>query len=194
MRADEAGPSRCLINNRCRPITISAHAQLSIAFVGDLSDTGLGANNMLEISARKTTKRVALASLDLLDRRQGGPNHQAGILLGMATGLRLTYSGPNAAKMKRLRDVLRSNLGLASDPFQPYRSTDGWVPHFAVVDRRGAADERAKREGERRSESLDALAERGAPLHQAQDSHSGFESEGDDADAWLQENDRGDPA
>jgi hypothetical protein len=112
----------------------------------------------------------------------------------MATGRRLPYSAANATKMKRLRDVIRIYFGLVGDPFQRYRQNDGWVPHFTVTDRRGAADERAKREGERRTESFEALVERGAPLQSTQDSHRPFEAEGDDADLWLRENDRGDPA
>ena len=63
-----------------------------------------------------------------------------------------------------------------------------------MMDRRGAADERAKREGERRTDSFEALADRGAPLRSTQDSHRPFEAEGDDADLWLSENDRGEPA
>lgn len=168
--------------------------ELTLTFVGDRSDAGLGANNMLEISARTTTRRVALASVDLADRRHGGPNSQAVILLGMATGRRLPYSPPNAAKMKRLRDVFRIHLGLAGDPFQPYNKNDRWVPLFAVRDRRGAADKRAKREGERRTKSLDDVTEHQASLQHAQGTHRNFEAEGDDADAWLRQNDRGDAA
>jgi len=168
--------------------------ELTLTFVGDRSDAGLGANNMLEISARTTTRRVALASVDLADRRRGGPNSQAVILLGMATGRRLLYSQPNATKMKRLRDVFRIHLGLAGDPFQPYNKNDGWVPLFALRDRRGAADERAKREGEWRTESLDTVTEHQASLQQSRGSHRNFEAEGDEADAWLQQHDREDSA
>jgi hypothetical protein len=168
--------------------------ELTITFVGDRSDCGLAANNLLEISARKTVRRVALASLGLADRRQGGANNQAGILLSMATGRRPLSSPVNAKKMTRLRDAIRIHLGLDDDPFQPYRKHEGWVPRFKLVDKRGAADERAKREGERRTESLDTVIERQASLQRAWGSHRYFEAEGDEADAWLQQHDRDDSA
>lgn len=168
--------------------------ELTITFVGDKADSGLGANNMVEISARNTTRRVALAALDLVDRRKGGPNSQAVILLGMATGRRLASSQPNSTKMMRLRGALRGSLGITGDPFQPYRANDGWMPLFAVSDKRGAADARAKLEAERRMESFDELEERGTNGHQHQESPRSFISEGDAADAWLQENERGNAA
>jgi len=168
--------------------------ELTITFVGDRSDFGLAANNLLEISARNTVRRVALASLGLADRRHGGANRQALILLGMAKRQRLPSSPLNARKMTRLRDAIRIHLGLVGDPFQPYREHEGWVPRFKVVDKRGAADERAKREGERRTESLDTVIERQAGLQRARGSHRYFEAEGDEADAWLQQHDRDDSA
>ena len=168
--------------------------ELTIVFVGEKADSGLGANNMVEISARKTTRRFSLAELDLADRRTGGPNSQAMILLGMATGRRLSSSQPNVAKIKRLRDALRLRLGLSGNPFQAYRSTEGWVPLFAVSDKRGAADARAKLDAERRTESFEEREERGTYVHQHQELPRSFNAEDDAADAWLQENDRGDAA
>ena len=136
-------------------------SELTITFVGDKSETGLGANNMLEILARKETRRVALAVLELVDRRRGSTNSQGVVLLGMALKKKLTHTGANAAKMKRLRDVFRSHLGIRGDPFESYRKGAGWVPRFKIADNRGAADERAKREAERRTDSYEQLNERG---------------------------------
>lgn len=104
-------------------------SELTIAFVGDKSETGLGANNMLEIVARKEIRRVALAVLELVDRRGGSANSQGVVLLGMALKKKLTHTGANAAKMKRVRDVFRAHLGIRGDPFEPYRQSAGWVPH-----------------------------------------------------------------
>lgn len=42
--------------------------ELSIAFVGQKAESGIGANNSLEISARNIKKRVALASLNQIGR------------------------------------------------------------------------------------------------------------------------------
>ena len=48
-----------------------APGEVTMAFVGDRNDDGAGANNMLEISARDVRKRVALAALELIDKRNG---------------------------------------------------------------------------------------------------------------------------
>ena len=163
--------------------------ELSLAFVGDKSEAGLGANNMLEVSARKEIRRIPLAALDLVDRRKGALNSHGTILLGMAQGRRLTHSPSNSTKMKRLRDVLRKHLGLTGDPFRPYSKAEGWLPRFNVVDKRGAADERATRDAERRTDSYDGLVERGAQFTDSGHAHREFDEEGDPAAAWLNEND-----
>lgn len=126
-------------------------SEVSIAFVGDKSESGLGANNMLEVSARNVTRRVPLGVLDLVDRRRGTLNSQAAMLLGMAQGRCPRSNGRNATKVTRLRKLLRSHLGVQGDPFWPYRKDVGWEPRFKVTDRRGAADLRARKEGERRT-------------------------------------------
>ncbi len=161
-------------------------SELTITFVGDKSD-GLGANNMLEITARKETRRIALAALALVDRRGGSANSQGVILLGMALKKKLTYTGANAAKMKRLRDMFRSHLGISGDPFEPYHQGAGWVPRFMIADKRGAADERARREAERRTDSYEQLNERGDRF--ADSSPTDRLLDADDADDWLKDND-----
>lgn len=166
--------------------------EVSIAFIGDKAESGLGANNMLEISARGVTRRVALAALDLVDRRRGGLNSQGIILLGMAQKEKLMRTDPHAAKMTRLRKVFRKHLGINDDPFEAYRGVAGWVPRFSIVDKRGAADERAKQEAERRTYSLDQFnefADRFAGADQSHQSLDSDDSENDDADEWLKNND-----
>jgi hypothetical protein len=165
-------------------------SELTIAFVGDRGESGLGANNMLEISARGETRRIALAGLNLVDRRRGYLNSQGAILLGMAHKKTLTRTDQTARKMSRLRDVFRVHLGINKDPFEAYRKGRGWVPHFRISDKRGAADERAQREAERRTDSYEALTERGNPFAASGQSEHPFNDDDDDAaSAWLREND-----
>ena len=134
-------------------------SELTMAFVGDRGESGLGANNMLEISARGETRRIALAGLNLVDRRRGCLNS-------------------------------RVHLGINKDPFEAYRKGRGWVPHFRISDKRGAADARAKREAERRTESFEDLTERGNSFANSGRSERSFNDDDDDAaSAWLREND-----
>ena len=169
-------------------------SELSLAFVGDKSESGLGANNMLEIFARGTTKRAALAALDLVDLRRGTLNSQGVILLGMAQNHKLPRNDKNAKKMTRLREVFRRNFGVVGDPFEQYRKSAGWVPHFKISDNRGLADERARQDAERLTVSFDQLTEIGVQFTDPDESHSAFEHEDDAADEWLKNNDRNAPA
>ena len=164
-------------------------SELSLAFVGDKAESGLGANNMLEISARGTTKRVALAALDLVDSRRGTLNSQCAILLLMAHKQKFPRSDKNAKKMTRLREVFRRHLGVISDPFEPYRTGKGWAPHFKISDNRGLADERAKQNAERLTVSYDQLTESGAQFETPDQGDQGFDDEDDDAGKWLKNRD-----
>ena len=162
-------------------------AEFTIAFVGDQSESGLSANNMLEITARKVTRRVALAALDLVDRRKGTLNNQGVILLGIAKGEKLSSPQRNSTKVKRLRDVFRLHFYVKDDPFEPYRQGVGWVPQFKIIDKRGAADERAKREAERKTDSYERLTQffESYPAR----AQSWEDSDTDVASDWLKEND-----
>ena len=162
--------------------------ELTIAFVGDKAESGLGANNMLKISAREVVRTVPLAALDLVDRRRGTLNSQGVILLGMVSGRRLPPKRAHAQKLTRLRQLFKTHLGLA-DPFHPYSESAGWALRFRLEDRRGAADERAKQEAERRTVSLEQLAGRGFMPDDRHQAHRSFDAEGDTTDVWLKEND-----
>jgi hypothetical protein len=164
--------------------------ELSITFVGDTSESGLGANNILEVSARGATRRVAVAEFDLMNRRGGSLNSQGAVLLGMAQKKWLTYTVPNATKIARLRKVLREHIGVNGDPFEKYKKGVGWVPRFKIVDKRGAADERAKREGERLTDSIEQMNERGRQLADAGPAAYPFEPENDSAGEWLKDKDQ----
>lgn len=164
-------------------------SELSIAFVGDKSETGLPANNMVEICARHETRRIALGVLELVDRRRGSVNSQGAILLGMAQKMPLIRTEKNAATMTRLRKVFRNHLGILTDPFETYRQVAGWVPRFKITDKRGAADERAKREAERRTDSYEQLNERGDRFAYTYEADRSVDCGNDDADEWLKNND-----
>jgi hypothetical protein len=162
--------------------------EISITFVGDKNEYGIGANNLLEISARGTTKNVALAEIGLINKHSGHLNDQCAILLGMAQKNNLPYSAANSKKISRLRGMFRSHLNCIDEPFDPYRTAVGWNPRFRLRDNRGAADLRAKREAERRTSSLEQLQEKGTQFAQDDQTQS-FEGDdaddADDANEWL---------
>ncbi|MBL8645466.1 MAG: hypothetical protein JNK21_16150 [Rhodospirillaceae bacterium] len=158
-------------------------------FVGDTSESGLAGNNMLELSARGVTRRVALAEFDLVDRRGGALNQQGAVLVGLAHEKVFSRKEEkNSAIMKRLRAVFRERLGLTADPFSRHDPKLGWRPLFSVVDARGRADERASEKANQRTVSLDHLLEEGCQF--AADIPGDDEIGGEDAAArWLKEND-----
>ncbi len=156
------GPDQDTPSNLCevfRSMQNLTADEVSIAFVGDKTENGVEANNMLEISARGATARVPFAALGLVDRRSGSVNSQGVTLLGLAARKKPIYTPAIAKVISRLREMLRTHLGIRSDPFDPYRKGAGWGPRFTINDKRGAADERAKREAERSMVSLDPLNE-----------------------------------
>lgn len=166
--------------------------ELSLNFVGDTSETGLSANNLLEISAREVTRRIPLAAFELADRRSGSLNQQGAILVGLAQGRKISRADEKlAASVKRLRSILRKHLGIVGDPFMPHSSQTGWQPLFSVRDSRGASDRRAQEDAERRTVSFDQFMEAG---HQFADDSSSQDEQADDldeADRWLKKNDPG---
>ncbi len=162
--------------------------EVTISFVGDKAESGLGANSMLEISARGVKKRVPLSELSLLDKNRGVLNGDGAMLLSMTRKGGHPRTDANAAKMKRLRKVLREYLGIDGDPFESFRKGPGWVPRFKIADNRGAADDRAKRDAEKfRTVSYEQLTESG---REPGEEHP-YDQEGDDADVWLKKNDPG---
>jgi len=158
--------------------------KLSIAFVGDKPDSGMG-NNMLEISAMGETRRVPLAELDLVDRRRGSLNCQGTILLGMAKKVKLKNSPENSKKMQRLRTVFKKHLGIKSDPFFPSNKSDGWKPIFRLENKLGAKDERAKWEGEFKTESWEQRNESGEKVSAYHESNG--MDKNDEAGDWIKE-------
>lgn len=168
--------------------------EVSITFVGDKTESGIGVNNLLEITARGDTRLIALAAIDLIDLHRRSLNGQGVILLGMAQKKILPSTGPNKKKISRLREVFRIYLGITDDPFYSYRKSAGWEPRFKIYDNRGAADERARREAERRTMSYEQLIEFGEKIGDSNQPLQSSDPENDDADNWLKNNDPDAPA
>jgi hypothetical protein len=104
--------------------------ELTVTFVGDKEESGLGGSNLIVFSARGVTKRVALGAVGLSDGRHGSVNSQGVILLGLANKKKITSTNENMKKMSRLRAIFKQFLGITSDPFEPYKKGQGWVPLF----------------------------------------------------------------
>jgi hypothetical protein len=161
-------------------------SEIAITIVGDTSESGLAGNNMLEISAREVTRRIAVAEFGLVDRRTGALNQHAAVLVGFAHGAKITRTkeGPHAATMKRLRAEFRNRLGLDADPFTQHSQENGWQPLFSIVDLRGRADDRAKEKAERRTVSFDQMQEHGRQFAADDEDVTG---EDVTADEWMKE-------
>lgn len=162
--------------------------ELTIAFVGDTSESGLVGNNMLEISARGVSRRVALAEFDLVNRTTGHLSVQAAVLLGCASGRPLWSSVSNNKKISRIRKLLSARLGVRGDPFESYRPKSGWLPRFKVFDRRGAADERARLNAQRRTVSIEQSHEI-VPNETGNDESEDFDNDQAEADDFEKEDD-----
>jgi hypothetical protein len=159
--------------------------ELSITFVGDLTETGLSANSMLEISARDVTKRIPMAALDLVNKHTGDINTQGATLLAMTKNKRLSKTDANIKKISRLRSLFTLHLGINHDPFHSFRTGYGWEPRFNIHDRRGAADNRAKHEAERRTISYDDLKNNAVTPDEENEMGTSFKSEVNSAEDWL---------
>lgn len=185
----EASEDRCAVFRSMENLSPS---ELAIAFVGDTYESGVAGNNMLEITARGVTRRITLGALDLSDRRSGKLNRQAGILIGLAQGLRITRAAEkHAASMKRLRDVFRTHLGISLDPFTPHTSQEGWLPKFKIVDLRGKAADRAKQLAELRTVSYEGMEDSGHQFAATETDEGSYEDgDKDEAGRWLREHDR----
>lgn len=159
--------------------------ELSITFVGDKIEAGVGANGMLEISARGETRRLPCIALDLINRNNGALNSQGVAMLGLAQGRAIPGTEANRKKVSRLREALRVRLGICDDPFEAFQQGKGWQPRFKVTDRRGDADERAKRQAERRTISLDHHID----YLDVDKHHDDLDEWEDEAAAWLRDHD-----
>ena len=186
----ETGADKCAVFRKM----VNLHpSEISITIVGNKTEGGLAGNNMLEIVARKTMRRVSLAALDLVNSITGAANTEGVVLVGLAKGEKsVPQQKGRSATMKRLRKVFHTHLGVIPDPFMPYNKACGWQPLFSIVDARGRADERAKQKAEYLTRSYEHAQERGEHFSDS----SGYTSDEEDEEGnsgvgeqWLQKND-----
>lgn len=135
--------------------------EISIAFVGDTAESGsVTAHNQLDISARGVTRRVGLETFGLVDRRRSpvSVNKQGTTLWGFAQRHHVPRGDSSMPQaVSRLGKLLSEFLGIDDSPFE--LQGNRWVPRCTIVDKRGAADERAKRDAERRTVSYERSRE-----------------------------------
>lgn len=140
---------------------------------------------MLEISARGETRRLPCIALDLINRNNGALNSQGVVMLGLAQGRAIPGTEANRKKVSRLREALRVRLGICDDPFEAFQQRKGWQPRFKIADRRGDADERAKRQAESRTISLHHhIHHLDADKH-----HDDLDEREDEVATWLRDHD-----
>ena len=88
-------------------------------------------------------QRIPLGDLGLINKTTGGPNAACLLLLGLAEQRRV--SSKKKHLVSDLRKLLQGLFGLHnSDPFH-HEEGRGYVPHFQLIDDRGALDWRAKK-------------------------------------------------
>lgn len=159
--------------------------ELSIEFVA-----GESGGVVLNVSARNVKRRLALPELDLFDRRKGEMNIKGNVMLRWAMGERVTADSRKGMpkQIERLRKKLKSQLGIIDNPIM-HKDGAGYEPVFDIADKRGAADNRAKREAERCKVSIEELQGRGVQF--GDDGQTGYsyetdeEMSGDAADEFL---------
>ena len=137
---------------------------------------------LLNVSARQKARRIALAELDLINRKNGEMNHQGAVLLALALRNRLPNSREMPRRVSRLRDVLKKHFGIDSDPFDPYNQQAGYKPVFKVSDKRNSADERARKNAERKTISWDDWQ-----AHKSQSEDSDYDSNDDEETRFYKE-------
>lgn len=148
---------------------------------------GESGSALLKVSARGEMRRVAMAEIDLVDRRKSEMNEQAGVLLALAQGGRLATTREMPRRVSRLRNTLKKHFGISSDPFETYNQQAGYKPVFEISDKRGAADERAKKNAERRTVSFEDWQ---ANRNRSEDNDNGNDDDSNDDPhtRWFKEN------
>jgi len=178
--------NQCSIFKTMEKLTVD---ELTISFVGDKNESVMGANNMLEISARGQTRRVALATIDLIDLHRCKINKQCNALLDMAQKSKSPNTPAGRKIISRLRDIFKKHLGVSDDPFDPYRIGVGWEPRFKIYDKRGAAEKRAENEARRKTVSFEESIEKGTQFVDNKQRDKSSDLKNDAAAKWLKLND-----
>ena len=116
--------------------------------------TLLGAGHV-EVSMRGLTKKLALATLGLVDRRKNEPNSCYAMLIMLVENSRRPTKSNSKLQnaIYRLNKTLRVYFGIKVSPIR--YASDRYIAAFQLVDKRKAADERAKEKGMRQTVPLD---------------------------------------
>ncbi len=147
---------------------------------------GESGSPLLNISARQKARRITFAELELVNRKTGDMNHQCGALLAIASGQRLPTTPEMPRRVSRLRTALKKHFGIDSDPFETYNDQAGYKPAFGISDKRNAADERARKNAERKTISYEDWKEHksGSENRNIDDD----DSNDDEATRWFMSN------
>jgi hypothetical protein len=140
-----------------------------------------------------------LHGTELLHKRTKALREPGSLLedLAIETSISAAHSGKESSSRRKAVSILRSTLselsGISSDPFYKYNPGDGWKPRFELLDRRNAAEERAKEKAKNVPYNDEITADPNG--ESAEDlSHSDLypyqDEEGDDATAFLKKHDR----
>jgi hypothetical protein len=121
---------------------------------GEITLTLLGAGH-IKVSVRSVTENIPLANLGLLNRTTNKPNRSFAILVMLVEASRspIKYNPQLQNAVYRLRKALKGYFGIKKSPI--LFESDRYVAAFQLVDKRNAADERAKEKGIRRTSPLD---------------------------------------
>jgi hypothetical protein len=156
-------------------LNISTWEHLHIRFVK---------NKYVEVGGPEKKLDCFLGDMGLLDRTTGQENKACIALLQMANGAPVTTNKKHT--VSNLRQLLRSQFGLSTDPFHIERGR--YVPNFKILDNWDAADRRAKKRAVHVPFNDEQQADKQSPDRNDQDGYS-FEEDGemknDEASAWL---------
>ena len=177
-------------NHSLRDLNISTWEVLRLRFVKD---------KFVEVGGPEQKIRLSLGVMGLLNGTTGQENKACVVLLQMANGVTVTTNEKHP--VSNLRQLLRNQFGLSSDPFH-IEEGRGYVPNFELIDGRDAADRRAEDEAvmvshqeiqEDRKEMVEGLFHSPSTGYD-QDEHpykEDGEMRGDAASAYIQKREMG---
>ena len=112
-------------------------------------------SGLIEVSARGLTRKVPLADLGLLNRSTNQPNSGFVLLAALAESRQSSVRAKPALKdiAHELRKSLKSYFGIATNPLATHGGN--YSARFRLIDKRDAADERAKKKALRKTVSFD---------------------------------------
>jgi hypothetical protein len=148
----------------------------------------------IQISARNMTRKVSLGELRLTNKTTNQPNKVYELLVALSSNSRRAVRTSSQRKdtAYALRKTLKAYFGIISNPLPAQEKN--YVPRFSLIDKRDAADKRAKEKALRRTVTFDehkSSHQRADPLQGETDSSVGFGPD-DDGYPYDEENDMAD--